>query len=85
MPESVMLVSKVTLGPQLRGTLKHARAPLRDQACSGRREVLVEHSSTNTNRLAPILSATNALQVALRNSSCSVAPSDPFFGSIPGA
>ncbi len=83
MPESVMLESRVTLAPQLRGALAKARSPLRDQAYSGRSETFVEHSSTNTKRSAPMLRATNALQAALRSSSRSVAPTDLFFGSNP--
>src|ERR671916_121731 len=60
MPESVMLESRVTFFPQLCGALHRARLPLRDQAYSGRSEVFVEHSSTNTKRLASVLSATRA-------------------------
>jgi hypothetical protein len=85
MPESVMLESRVTFGPQLRGAEQGARSPLRDQAYNGRSEVFVPHSSTNTKRSAPMLPATIVFQAALSHSSRSLAPTDLFFGSIPGA
>src|SRR3712207_6550832 len=85
MPESVMLESRVTFFPQLRGAEQSARSPLGDQAYSGRSETFVEHSSTNTKRLACVVPATIARQAALRNSSRSLAPTDLFFGSTPYA
>src|SRR3712207_6987953 len=45
MPESVMLASRVTFGPQLRGEEQCARSPLGDQAYSGRSERSEEHTS----------------------------------------
>src|SRR5215212_11313463 len=44
----LMLESRVTFAPQLRGIEQRARSPRLDQAYSGVKEVLVEHSSTNT-------------------------------------
>ena len=83
MPESVMLASRVTFAPQLRGEEQCARSPLGDQAYSGRSETFVEHSSTNTKRSACVVPATVARQAALRNSSRSLAPTRLFFGSNP--
>src|SRR3712207_2260921 len=71
--------------PQLRGAQQSARSPLGDQAYSGRSETFVEHSSTNTKRLACVVPATIARQAALRNSSRSLAPTALFFGSTPYA
>jgi hypothetical protein len=85
MPEDVRLESNVTFLPQLRGAEQNARFPRLDHAYRGRNEVFVEHSSTNTKRLASISAATSVLQAALRNPSRSLAPTDLFFGSIPGA
>ncbi len=45
--------------------------------------MFVEHSSTNTSRLASILSATITRQAALSHSSRSAAPTDLFFDSTP--
>jgi hypothetical protein len=80
-----MLESSVTFLPQLRGAEQNARSPRLDHAYSEHSEVFVEHSSTNTKRPASISSATKARQAALRNPSRSDAPTDLFFGSIPGA
>src|SRR5215211_4649016 len=77
-PESVMLESRVTFFPQLRGAEQCARSPLGDQAYSGCSETFVEHSSTNTKRSACVVSTTIARQTALRNSSRSLAPTDLF-------
>jgi hypothetical protein len=85
MPESVMLASRVTFAPQLRGAFAGARCPRLDHAYSRCSEVFAPHSSTNTKRSAPTPPATLTLQAALRNSSLSLAPTDLFFCSIPGA
>src|SRR5215212_3410417 len=50
MPLSVMLESRVTFLPQLRGDEQCARSPRLDQAYSAESETFVEHSSTNTKR-----------------------------------
>src|SRR5215212_8795910 len=78
MPRIVMLESRVTFLPQLRGMLAGARSPRLDQAYSGRSEVFEPISSTKTRRPASIPSATKALQAALSNSSRSVAPTYLF-------
>src|SRR5215218_8167838 len=78
------LESSVTFLPQLRGAKQNARSPRLDHAYSGRNEVFVEHSSS-TKRPASISAATSVLQAALRNPSRSLAPTDLFFGSTPGA
>jgi hypothetical protein len=75
-----MLESRVTFGPQLRGTEQRARTPRFDQAYSGVREVLVEHSSTNTKRPPSSLPATKTRQAALKNSSLSLAPTALLLG-----
>lgn len=75
-----MLESSVTFAPQLRGTHQRARSPRLDQAYSGVREVLVEHSSTKTKRLLSILPATKTRQAALKNSSLSDAPTVLLLG-----
>ncbi len=81
-----MLASKVTFAPQLRGTLKRALSPLRDQAYKkGASEVLVPISSTKIKCSALRSSATITRQAALSHSSLSLAPTDLFFGSIPYA
>src|SRR5215213_2079916 len=80
MPRIVLLESRVTFLPQLRGTLAGTRSPRLDQAYSGRSEVFDPISSTKTRRPAAIPSSTKAIQAALRNSSRSVAPTDLFSG-----
>ena len=49
---ALMLASKVTFFPQLRGTLANARSPRLDHAYTGASEMLEPISSTNTNRSA---------------------------------
>jgi hypothetical protein len=84
-PLTLMLAKSVTFAPQLRGTLACARSPRRDQAYWGVREVLVPISSTKTKRSGLVAAATITRQAALKNSSLSLAPTDLFFESIPGA
>ena len=76
----LMLESRVTFAPQLRGIEQRARSPRLDQAYSGVKEVLVEHSSTNTERLPSTLPATKTRQAALQNSSLSDAPTVLLLG-----
>jgi hypothetical protein len=85
MPEDVRLESSVTFLPQFYAGPSKTPAPPLDHAYRGRNEVFVEHSSTNTKRLASISAATSVLQAALRNPSRPLAPTELFFGSIPGA
>src|SRR5215203_2498422 len=84
-PSELMLASKVTFLPQLRGTLPNARSPRLDHAYKGASEMLAPISSTNTSRSAWISLATKERQAALKNSSLSLAPTDLFFGSTQGA
>jgi hypothetical protein len=78
-PSMLMLESRVTFAPQLRGMEQRARSPRLDQAYSGVREVLVEHSSTNTKCPVSTLPATRTRQAALKNSSRSLAPTVLFW------
>jgi hypothetical protein len=81
-----MLAKSVMFLAQFLGVLPKARCPLGDQPYSSESETLVPISSTNTSLSASTSPATNSRQAALRNySSRSAAPSDLFFGSIPGA
>jgi hypothetical protein len=75
-----MLASRVTFAPQLRGISKHAHSPLGAQAYRGASEVLVPISSTKTKRSGLVAAAIMTRQVALKNSSLSLAPIDLFFG-----
>src|SRR5215203_3582060 len=77
-PSALMLASRVTFVPQLRGTLANARSPLRDQAYKGANDVFEPISSTNTSRWGPISPATSTRQATLKNSSRSAAPTDLF-------
>src|SRR5215207_9175565 len=82
-PSALMLASRVTFAPQLRGTLANARSPLRDQAYKGANDVFEPISSTNTSRWGPISPATSTRQATFKNSSRSAAPTDLFFYSTP--
>src|SRR5215210_661398 len=80
MPSALRLERSVTFLPRLRGAEQKAPSPRLEHAYSGRNEVFVEHSSTNTKRLASISAATSVLQAALRNPSRSL---PPIFFSAP--
>ena len=75
-PLTLMLAKSVTFSHP---------AARRDQAYWVVREALVPTSSTKTKRSGSVAAATITRQAALKNSSPSLAPSDLFFESIPGA
>src|SRR5215217_5589856 len=79
MPRSLlMLESSVMFLSQLRGSFWCARSPLCAHPYRGATEVFDEHSSTNTKRSGSMEEITITRKAALRNSSCSLAPSVLF-------
>jgi hypothetical protein len=64
--------------PQLRGLFWCTRSPFRADPQREASEVLDEHSSTNTKRSESMALITIIRKAALRNSSCSLAPSVLF-------
>src|SRR4051795_11481042 len=79
-PSELMLANSVVFFPRLRGALRHALSPQRDQPCRGASEVLAPISSPNAKRPTSRVSVTSTRQAALSHSSRSLAPKVLFFG-----
>ena len=77
-PSVLMLESTVVLAPRLRATDQCALLPFGAQAYKADNEMFVPISSTKISPLASTCSATITLQVALKNSSRSSAPTLRF-------